>query len=88
MQTASRPAPTDATLLRRELRADGVLTLTLARPQARNALSIAMLDALVMPRSDQLVPAREGRTNGQATLFEGALCFLEGEGDKGDVEGG
>ncbi|MFO1134768.1 MAG: enoyl-CoA hydratase [Rhodoblastus sp.] len=33
-------------LLRRELRADGVLTLTLARPQARNALSIAMLDAL------------------------------------------
>ena len=46
MQTASRPAPTDATLLRRELRADGVLTLTLARPQARNALSIAMLDAL------------------------------------------
>lgn len=46
MQTASRPAPTEAPLLRRDLRADGVLTLTLARPHARNALSIAMLDAL------------------------------------------
>lgn len=48
MQTAARPAspPADAPLLRRDLRADGVLTLTLSRPQARNALSLAMLDAL------------------------------------------
>ena len=46
MHTAARSAPSDAPLLRRDLRADGVLTLTLARPQARNALSIAMLEAL------------------------------------------
>ncbi|MDE2364940.1 MAG: enoyl-CoA hydratase [Hyphomicrobiales bacterium] len=32
--------------LRREVRPDGVCTLILARPQARNALSLAMLDAL------------------------------------------
>ena len=46
MNTAARVAQADAPLLRRDLRADGVLTLTLSRPQARNALSIAMLDAL------------------------------------------
>ncbi|MFT4096760.1 MAG: enoyl-CoA hydratase [Rhodoblastus sp.] len=51
MSTNARPAPSSsplapAPLLARELREDGVLTLTLARPQARNALSIAMLDAL------------------------------------------
>lgn len=46
MNTAARVAHSDAPLLRRDLRADGVLILTLSRPQARNALSIAMLDAL------------------------------------------
>ena len=46
MKTAALPAQIDVPLLRRDLRADGVLVLTLARPQARNALSIAMLDAL------------------------------------------
>lgn len=43
---AAQSAPVPEPLLRRALRADGVLTLTLSRPQARNALSIAMLDAL------------------------------------------
>ena len=46
MKTAALPAQIDVPLLRRDLRADGVLVLTLAGPQARNALSIAMLDAL------------------------------------------
>lgn len=41
--TLADPAPP---LLRRETRADGVCVLTLARPQARNALSMAMLAAL------------------------------------------
>jgi len=52
MHIASRPVPSDVPLLRRDLRADGVLTLTLARPQARNALSIAMLDALSAALAD------------------------------------
>ena len=46
MKTAALHAQIDVPLLRRDLRADGVLVLTLAGPQARNALSIAMLDAL------------------------------------------
>ncbi len=46
MTSALRSAPPDVQLLRRDLRPGGVLILTLARPQARNALSIAMLDAL------------------------------------------
>jgi len=46
MTSALRSAPPDVQLLRRDLRSGGVLILTLARPQARNALSIGMLDAL------------------------------------------
>jgi len=46
MKTAARTIQSEAPLLSRDLRADGVLVLTLARPQARNALSIAMLEAL------------------------------------------
>jgi enoyl-CoA hydratase/carnithine racemase len=39
-------APSDASPLRIETKANGVCLLTLARPQARNALSLAALDAL------------------------------------------
>jgi enoyl-CoA hydratase/carnithine racemase len=39
------PAPT-APGLRLDIRPDGVATLTLARPEARNALSLSMLDSL------------------------------------------
>lgn len=45
VQTAARSAPeADAVLLRRE--ADGIATLTLNRPEARNSLSRALLAAL------------------------------------------
>lgn len=52
MTNAAPALRTEAPLLARDLRADGVLTLTLARPQARNALSIAMLDALSAALAD------------------------------------
>lgn len=46
------PATLAAPLLRVERRADGVALVTLARPHARNALSIAMLDALTETFAD------------------------------------
>jgi len=46
MISAALSVQPEIPLLRRDLRPDGVLLLTLARPQARNALSISMLDAL------------------------------------------
>src|SRR5690242_17102863 len=45
MSTARTAVPTtDQVLLRQD--ADGIATLTLNRPQARNALSVALMDAL------------------------------------------
>ena len=43
---ATRSSAPPASGLRLDTRSDGVCTLTLARPEARNALSLAMLDAL------------------------------------------
>ena len=46
---------------------------------------VAVLDALVVTGGDQLFAARERRADGQAALFERAACFVEGEGDEGEV---
>ena len=46
MNALPASAPSAALPIRRETRADGVSILTLARPGARNALSLAALDAL------------------------------------------
>ncbi|MBV8105438.1 MAG: enoyl-CoA hydratase [Hyphomicrobiales bacterium] len=49
--TASSPAACPSGLLRREDRA-GIVTLTLMAPQNRNALSLAMIDTLIVALAD------------------------------------
>jgi hypothetical protein len=39
---------------------------------------VALLDALIVTGGDQLLSARQPRADGQATVFERAVRFLEG----------
>jgi enoyl-CoA hydratase/carnithine racemase len=87
--TAASPAPASSQLVRREDDA-GILTLTLATPQNRNALSLAMIDSLIIAFADI---AKDDRARavvlaGEGPAFSGGHDLKEMQGHRNDADRG